>query len=69
MKFRNNELSDREKEYIKDEWSAVNHGAEEHSFERFCGSLVWPVQICSHFVPSIVLMINKNRTKDTEDAK
>jgi hypothetical protein len=61
MKFRKNELNEHEKKYINDEWSAVKHGAEEYSLDRFCCSLIWPVRICSHFVPSIVLMINKEK--------
>ena len=65
-KFRKNELQPHEKKHIIDEWTAVKYGAEENSVERFFCSLVWPLQICSNFVPSFVLMINKNQTPTKE---
>jgi hypothetical protein len=74
MKFRNDKLNDFEKKYIIDEWSAVKYGAEENNFERFCTSLVWPIQVCSHFVPLFVLMLNEEtketkKTKETKETK
>lgn len=64
--YRNNTLKQHEKEYIKDEWSAVKYGAEEFYVPRFFNSLIWPIKMCANIIPSVVLIMNKESKESNE---
>lgn len=68
LDYRNDNLETYLKDKIKNEWAAVKYGASENTIERFFNSIIWPINIISDIIPSIVLQLNKsNNNGDSSD--
>jgi hypothetical protein len=65
-KYRADDLTNNEKEEVKNEWDAVKFGANHDAFERFFNSLIFPITITTNIIPMIVLMINKKNDIDNK---
>jgi hypothetical protein len=50
---------------VTNEWEATKFGANENAFERLLDSIVWPFNVITNVVSSIVLTLNPPPPKDT----
>ena len=58
-KYRENQLTNDEKNEIKSDWDAVKYGANLNCVRRLWDSIIWPVTITNNIIPWLVLTFNK----------
>ena len=49
---------------VTNDWEATKFGANENSFGRLWDSIVWPINVITNVVPSIVLTLNPHPPKN-----
>lgn len=58
-KYRENNLTNHEKDDIKSDWDAVKYGANLNCGKRLWDSIIWPITITNNIIPWLVLTFNK----------
>ena len=61
QKYRNGTTCDSS---VTNEWEATKFGANEDAFGRLWDSIVWPINVITNVVPSIVFTLNPPTPKD-----